>query len=168
MKGIQVRWPRRPWNRASPSNPATRKYSWNGHRISCQHSSCLWYYSKHIRDICQSAAEFCTPMSCLHWGSWPSVYVYLRFWGASTSQVIGARNEWWVRMIMMAKWYSGTLGGLKLPDICLTGEEKPRKKPHPGNLSRPGIEPGPAAWQAGMLPPGPQRWTRGRQFEQLL
>ena len=30
-------------------------------------------------------------------------------------------------MIMMAKWYSGTLGGLKLPDICLIGEEKPRK-----------------------------------------
>ena len=35
----------------------------------------------------------------------------------------------------------GDLGGLKLPDICLTGEEKP----HPGNLSRPGIEPGPTA-----------------------
>ena len=28
----------------------------------------------------------------------------------------------------------GDLGGLKLPDICLTGEEKPRKKPHPGNI----------------------------------
>ena len=24
----------------------------------------------------------------------------------------------------------GDLGGLKLPDICLTGEEKPRKKKH--------------------------------------
>ena len=35
----------------------------------------------------------------------------------------------------------GDLVGLKLPDIHLTGEEKP----HPGNLSRPGIEPGPAA-----------------------
>ena len=35
----------------------------------------------------------------------------------------------------------GDLGGLKLPDICLTGEEKP----HPGNLPRPGIEPGPTA-----------------------
>ena len=34
----------------------------------------------------------------------------------------------------------GDLGGLKLPDTCLTGEEKPRKKPHPGTLSRPGIE----------------------------
>ena len=33
------------------------------------------------------------------------------------------------------------------------------KKPHPGNLSRPGIEPGPVAWQARMLPPDPQRWT---------
>ena len=39
----------------------------------------------------------------------------------------------------------GDLGGLKIPDICLTDEEKSRKKPHPGNLSRPGIEPGPAA-----------------------
>ena len=39
----------------------------------------------------------------------------------------------------------GDLGGLKFPDICLTSEEKPQKKPHPGNLSRPGIEPGPAA-----------------------
>ena len=37
---------------------------------------------------------------------------------------------------------------------------KTPKKPHPGNLSRPGIEPGPAAWQARMLPPVPQRWTR--------
>ena len=63
-------------------------------------------------------------------------------------------------MIMMAKWYSGTLGGLKFPDICLTGEEKPRKKkPHPGNLSRPGIEPGPAAWQERMLPLAPEGWT---------
>ena len=47
----------------------------------------------------------------------------------------------------------GDLGGLKLPDICLIGEEKPRQEPHPGNLSRPGIEPEPAAWQARMLPP---------------
>ena len=39
----------------------------------------------------------------------------------------------------------GDLVGLNLPDICLTGEEKLRKKPHPGNLFRPGIELGPAA-----------------------
>ena len=37
---------------------------------------------------------------------------------------------------------------------------KTSKKSHPGNLSRPGIEPGPAAWQARMLPPVPQRWTK--------
>ena len=36
---------------------------------------------------------------------------------------------------------------------------KIRKKPHPGNLFWPGIEPGPAAWQAHMLPSVPQRWT---------
>ena len=28
----------------------------------------------------------------------------------------------------------GDLGGLKLPDICTRGEEKPRKKPHPENV----------------------------------
>ena len=53
----------------------------------------------------------------------------------------------------------GVLVDLKLPDICLTGEEKPRRKPHPRKLSQPGIEPGPAACQARMLPPVPQRWT---------
>ena len=50
------------------------------------------------------------------------------------------------------------LVGLKLPDICLTGEENPEKT-HPGNLSRPGIEPGPAAREARMLPPASQRRT---------
>ena len=39
----------------------------------------------------------------------------------------------------------GDLGGLKLPGICLSDEEKSRKKRHPGNMSRPGIEPEPAA-----------------------
>ena len=28
----------------------------------------------------------------------------------------------------------GDRRGLKLPDICLTGEEKPQKKPHPGSF----------------------------------
>ena len=31
------------------------------------------------------------------------------------------------RMIMIAKWYSGNHVGLRLPGICLTGEENPRK-----------------------------------------
>ena len=65
------------------------------------------------------------------------------FKGASTSKVIGARHE-----LMMddsdGQMIFGDLGGLKLPHICITGEENP-EKPHPGNLSRPGIEPGPAA-----------------------
>ena len=64
------------------------------------------------------------------------------FKGASTSKVIGARNE-----IMMddydGQMIFGDLVGLKLPDIRLTGEEKPIIKPHPGNLSRSGIEPEP-------------------------
>ena len=70
------------------------------------------------------------------------MYIWVK--GASTSKVIGARNE------MMMDDYDGQmifgdLVVLNLPDIRLTGDEKPQKKPHPGNLSRPGIEPGPAA-----------------------
>ena len=53
----------------------------------------------------------------------------------------------------------GDLVGLKFPDICLRGEEKPPKKTSPRKLVRPGIEPGPAAWQARMLPLAPQRRT---------
>ena len=45
--------------------------------------------------------------------------------------------------------------GVKLPDICLTWEENSENKHHPGNLSRPEIEPGLAAWQARILPPDP-------------
>ena len=56
-------------------------------------------------------------------------------------------------------WWPNDIRGLKLPDICLTGEEKPRKNITQETLSRPGIEPGSAAWQAHMLPPDPQRWT---------
>ena len=37
----------------------------------------------------------------------------------------------------------GHLVGLKLTDTSLTGEEKPRKKPHPGKLSRPEMNPSP-------------------------
>ena len=43
---------------------------------------------------------------------------------------------------------------------------KTPKKPHPGNLSRPGIEHGPAAWQGRMLPPAPQRWLFFHGFPQ--
>ena len=36
---------------------------------------CPWsQYSKHARDICQGAAESCMPLSCLHWGWWPSIW----------------------------------------------------------------------------------------------
>ena len=65
---------------------------------------------------------------------------YLKFKGASTSQVIGARNEW-LWMIMMAKWYSGTMGPKASWHLSYRWGKTP-KKPHPGNLSRPGgIEP---------------------------
>ena len=54
------------------------------------------------------------------------VYLYFGFKGASASKVIGAHNE-----IMMddydGQMIVGDLVGRKLPDIRLTGEEKPRK-----------------------------------------
>ena len=48
----------------------------------------------------------------------------MRFQGASTSQVIGAHNE-----LMSGDENDGQMifGDLKLPDICLTDEEKPQK-----------------------------------------
>ena len=46
-------------------------------------------------------------------------------------------------MIMMAKGYSGTLAGVKLPDICLTGEEKPRKNLIKETCPDRGSNPGP-------------------------
>ena len=84
--------------------------------------------------------------------------VYLRFLGRGNCS--GHWRPWW-KMICDdndGQMIFGDLGGLKLPDMSYRWGKTP-KKPHPGNLSRPGIEPGPAAWQARMLPPVPQRWT---------
>ena len=49
------------------------------------------------------------------------------------------------------------LVGLKLWHLSYRWGKTPRK-PHPGNLSRPGIEPGRAAWQERMLPSASQLW----------
>ena len=49
---------------------------------------------------------------------------------------------------------SGDGWDLRFPDICLTVEKKPRKKPQPRKLTRQGIEHGPARWKATMLPLG--------------
>ena len=70
------------------------------------------------------------------------IYIYIGFKGASTSKVIGARNEMMIddndgQMIF------GDLVGLKLPDICLTGEEKPRKNLTQETCPDRGSNPGP-------------------------
>ena len=73
------------------------------------------------------------------------VYVCIfGFKGMSTSKVIGAHNE------MMMDDYDGQmifreLVGLKLPDIRLTGVEKPRKNLTQDICPDRMIEPGPAA-----------------------
>ena len=55
-----------------------------------------------------------------------SMYVCIfGFKGVSTSKVIGARNE--MMMDDDGQMIFGVLVGLKLPNIRLTGEEKPRK-----------------------------------------
>ena len=51
-------------------------------------------------------------------------------------------------MIMMVS----DIRGLSFPNICLTVEEKPQKKPQPGKLTELGIEPGPARSEATVLP----------------
>ena len=73
-------------------------------------------------------------------------------------------------MIMMAKWYLGTLGPKASWHLSYRWGKTP-KKPHLGNLSQPGIKPRPAAWQARMLPLAPQWWTRLvsiHQFEEAI
>ena len=67
------------------------------------------------------------------------------------------------RMIMMAKWYLGTLGPKASWHLSYRWG-KPPKKPHSGNVSRPEIKPGLAAWQVCMLPSVPQRWTEWLQI----
>ena len=66
-----------------------------------------------------------------------------------------ANMEWWLRRPndIQGPW------GPKISRHLSYRWGKTPKKPHPGNLSRPGIEPGPAAWEAHMLPLAPQRWT---------
>ena len=70
------------------------------------------------------------------------IFVYFGFKGASTSKVIGAHNE------MMMDDYDGQmifgdLVSLKLPDIRLTGEEKPRKNLTQETCPDRGSNPGP-------------------------
>ena len=69
----------------------------------------------------------------------PRQHKHERQYTPSTHSVIPTRRIW--NDDYDGQMIFGALGGLKFPDIRLTGEEKP----HPGNLSRPGIEPGPAA-----------------------
>ena len=61
-------------------------------------------------------------------------------------------------MMMASRWYSGTFVDLKFPDMCLTGEEKPRKK----NLTQEtcperGSNSGPLHDRRACYPPIPQR-----------
>ena len=59
-----------------------------------------------------------------------------------------ANMEWWLRRPndIRGPW------GPKVSWHLSYKWGKTPKKPHPGNLSRPGIEPDPAAWQARTLP----------------
>ena len=85
-----------------------------------------------------------------------------------------ANMEWWLRRPndIRGPW------GSKVSWHLFYRWEKTPKKPHPGNLSRPGIEPGPAAWQARKLPLAPSGglqsfclyiiWLVGLQWFQIF
>ena len=64
------------------------------------------------------------------------------FKGASISQVIGARNEM-IKDDYDGQMIFGDLVGLKLPDIHLTGKEKPRKNLTQETCPDRGSNPGP-------------------------
>ena len=107
------------------------------------------------------SSRFCQPM----WSSWwtnRSRNMYI--WGFRARQHL---RSFAPVMNDDDQMIFGDLVGLKLPDIRLTGEKKPEKI-SPRKPARPGIEPGPAAWQARMLPPVPQRWTNRSRGQILL
>ena len=87
----------------------------------------------------------------------PRQHKHERQYTTSTHSVIPTRRRW--NDDYDSQMIFGDLGGLKFPDICLTGEEKPRKNFAQETCPDRGLEPGPAAWQARMLPLAPQRWT---------
>ena len=68
------------------------------------------------------------------------------------------RPSWMFLMSMVANNIRGWMEPTFSRHLSYSWGKSP-KKLHPGNLSRPGIEPGPTAWQACMLPLAPQRWT---------
>ena len=65
----------------------------------------------------------------LNAGPPPKQHKYERQYTPSTYAVIPTRRIW--NDDSDGQMIFGDLGGLKFPDICLTGEEKPRKRPHP-------------------------------------
>ena len=88
------------------------------------------------------------------------MYVCMYIWGFKVRQYLGSLTSemkayWWL-------WWPNDIRGLCWPmapwHLSYIWGKTP-KKSHPGNLSRPDIEPRTAAWQTCMLLPAPQRWT---------
>ena len=78
-------------------------------------------------------------------------------WKLKTIHTIHSLKADMIRMIKMAKWYSGNHGDLKLPGMSYREENSKRTS---SSRSVPtGIEPGPTVWQERMLPFAPQRRT---------
>ena len=87
----------------------------------------------------------------------PRQHKHERQYTPSTHSVITTRRIW--NDDYDGQMIFGDLGGSKVSWHLSYRWGKTPKKPHRGNLSRPGFEPGPAAWQARMLPLAPQRGT---------
>ena len=91
-------------------------------------------------------------------GPSPRQHEHLRRYTQFTHTFILTRRIWegWI-------WWPNDIRGSGGPNdswhLSYRCGKIPKKKIYPGNLYRPGIEPGPAAWQARMLLPAPQRWT---------
>ena len=106
--------------------------------------STLSIHRLHLYSISQNKSTWCSVV-IVQWQNTSLACMYVcmyGFKGASTSKVIGARNE------MMMDDYDGQmifgdLLGLKLPDIRLTGEKKPRKNLTQKTCPDRGSNPGP-------------------------
>ena len=136
---LLVEWKRRPYglNSASINKSLLLLY-------------CFWPHN----DMKGLSGWVISPMP----GPPPRQHKHERQYTRSTHSVIPTRRIW--NDDYDGQMIFGDLGGGPKVSWHLSYRwGKTPKKPHSGNLSRPGIEPRPAAWQARMLPLAPQRWT---------
>ena len=86
--------------------------------------------SDHLKSIVFDCSSLQASQHNTQCRTWHCIYIYIRGFRACQHlrSLAPIMNDYDGQMIF------GDLGGLKFPDICLTSEEKPRKKTSPRKL----------------------------------